>query len=152
MRHQSWAVIAVAVGLGACAGPTPDHTPRDGFDPIKIKLQAPCTVNVLIDEYGNIAVDAEPVRTSRCENTRKVVLLLDPDSVYTFNDEPKGISFPANWNLKAPSPPPDCKRKASGKRYECKFDGFTGYTWKYTISLLKNGNTNAILDPNMIND
>ncbi len=152
MHHQLWATVALAASVGACALTQPDGTPKDGFDPVKIKLQAACTVNVQIDEYGNVVLDAEPVRTSRCPGDRKVVLLLDPDSVYTFALEPIGISFEANQNLNSPSPQPDCARKQRGKRYECKFTGKTGYKWKYTIRLLKNGVADVILDPTMVND
>ncbi len=152
MHPRFWITASLAASLGACALAPTGGSPREGFDPTKVKLQAPCTVNVLIDEKGNVAVDAEPVRTSRCENDRKITLLLDPDSEFTFDVEPNGIRFPAAKNPTPPDPPPNCERKQSGKRYDCKFRGKTGYHWKYTIALLKNGVPDAILDPHMIND
>ena len=137
-RLASLVALSMLV-LTACAMPRDrGMLPDGGLDPRHFPAPTPCRVQVHV-EAGNILIDHEPVRTSRCS---------DRDVWFQIVGNP---TFPSNGvTLKTPTTAVTCPTQPSSKQVKCTFTGpRDGLTYPYTIRV--NGAA-AALDPMMVND
>ena len=137
-RLASLVALSVFV-LTACATPRDRAMlPEGGLDPRHFPAPTPCRVQVHV-EAGNILVDHEPVRTSRCS---------DRDVIFQIVGS---ATFPADGvKLKQPVDAVRCTTQPSAKQVKCTFTGpRNGSRHPYIIQV--NGAA-APLDPMMVND
>ncbi len=120
-------------------------------------VPSPCQVLVQLDEFGNIVVDHEPVRTKRCGGSsgkKHVFWTLDDNTVGTYLFGANGIQFKATKNPYPPDEfPTGCRLLANGKKFKCEFpESGTGRRWAYDITLMSEPLLPKSTDPTVVND
>ncbi len=158
MINKPLMLATVLIVLSGCAapptGPRPPSDPKQpghnlppefGFDQQKVLVPSRCLVHVhIVDD--EITVDHEPVQTKHCNEAEVVAVRwkLSEGAEYTFASN--GIEF------KAPQPP-GVSCLATGPRvFRCTVPGHSGQSYRYTITVLKNGAPWKALDPTFVNN
>jgi len=165
MRNQRCVLMAVTCALAACAA-APDRpkptTPKSSIDPSSLVYtqgydlatnprpeRCLVTVYILEDENDQIVVSPEPATTKFCggPTTKMLFWRLPVQGAYTFPATGaivfKATPMPTNV---------ECTRQGNDRIVRCIFDAVEGQTYKYALTVLKNGVALPILDPTVFNN